>query len=137
MAGTGSNGRSKMISGINVTPLVDISLVLLIIVMVTASYITALSLRVELPQGRTGEETQALMLTLTIRADGSALLNGRATTDDALRREVIAKKHEQPNLQVVISADRDVNHGRVVHFIDLMKRLGVSRFAISIEHEAA
>ena len=137
MAGTtGQNsgdGGFQPITGINVTPLVDIALVLLIIFMVTATYIVALTLKVELPKARTGEETPASTLALTIGRRGDVLLNGRAVDDEGIRAAVREELARKKDVQVIISADREVTHGTVVRYIDLTKRLGVFKFAINIE----
>lgn len=137
--GSSSNepGGFQPITGINVTPLVDIALVLLIIFMVTATYIVALTLKVELPRARTGEETPVSTLALTLGRRGEVLLNGRAVDDEAIRAAVRQEMTEKKDVQVIISADREVTHGTVVRYIDLTKQLGVFKFAINIEDAAA
>lgn len=136
MAGTTSgNGRwFAPITGINVTPLVDICLVLLIIFMVTASYIVALTIKVELPKASTGEETHVSTLSLAIDAQGKAFLNGKPVDEAELRSEIQKQQQtEKKDVQMVISADRETKHGAVVRYIDLAKQLGVFKFAINIE----
>lgn len=128
----GGRGFSP-ITGINVTPLVDICLVLLIIFMVTASYIVALTIKVELPKARTGEETQASMLSLSIDRQGQAFLNGKPVDEAALGAAVTKERSQKKEVQMVISADREAKHGAVVRYIDLAKQLGVFKFAINIE----
>lgn len=134
MAGPSGNGNGfRPIVGINVTPLVDICLVLLIIFMVTASYIVALSIKVELPKAQTGEQVQVTTLSVTIDRDSRAYLNGRllddATLREAIRQELAAKK----DVQMIVSADKKVEHGTVIRYIDLAKQLGVFKFALNIE----
>jgi biopolymer transport protein TolR len=127
------DGGFQPITGINVTPLVDIALVLLIIFMVTATYIVALTLKVELPRARTGEETPVSTLALTIGRQGDVLLNGKAVDDGGIRSAVRQGLAAKKDVQVIISADREVRHGTVVRYIDLCKQLGVFKFAINIE----
>src|SRR5690349_2535206 len=87
--GTGSlyedDDGGAMIVDINVTPLVDITLVLLIIFMVTASYIVQPALRVELPHAATGEDTVKTTLALELEKDGTLSLNGNKTTEDEVK----------------------------------------------------
>ena len=140
MAGTTRNGplyggpaNRLMITGINVTPLVDICLVLLIIFLVTASYIVALTIKVQLPKAATGEETPVSTLALTIDKQAAVFLNGKSANEATIiswvQKEMAAKK----DVQVIISADKDVSHGTVVHYIDIIKQRGVYKFAINIE----
>ena len=121
------------IVGINVTPLVDVMLVLLIIFMVTASHIVKPSIEVTLPKAATGGDTLDTTLSLVLKTDGSLYLNGEATTREAVAarcREVGAK---DPNAQAIIAADTAATHGQVVTIIDLVRSNGVSKFAINIK----
>lgn len=133
----GDDDNGHMISGINVTPLVDITLVLLIIFMVTATYIVSPSIKVDLPRAASGSDQTKTTLLLTLGKDGSQHLNGQAADDDAVVRFIGATLPNNPDLQAVIAADRVVPHGRVVHLIDVVKRAGVKRFAINVEPQAA
>jgi len=124
---------SDMIVDINVTPLVDITLVLLIIFMVTASYIVQPALRVELPRAATGEDTVKTTLALQLEKDGALSLNGAHATEDDVRSFIAKALPVKPDLQAVIAADKAVSHGQVVHLIDVVRQAGVHRFAISVE----
>ena len=123
----------RMITDINVTPLVDIVLVLLIIFMVTTSYIVNPSIKVDLPKAATGSDQVKTTLGLTLTKDGSLYLNGDKTDDGGLQRYIAAELPRNPDLQAVIAADKVVPHGNVVHVIDLVKRAGVRKFAINVE----
>ncbi len=124
---------APIIAGINVTPLVDITLVLLIIFMVTASYIVSPSIKVDLPQAGSGGEQQRTSLALTLTAQGALFLNGAPSSDAALGQYVAGVLPRTPDLQAVIAADRAVPHGAVVHLIDVVRRAGVRRFAINVD----
>jgi biopolymer transport protein TolR len=128
---------ASMITGINVTPLVDITLVLLIIFMVTASYIVSPSIKIDLPKAASGGEQQRSSLSLTLTAQGAVFLNGAPSSDQAIARYVAGALPQNPELQAVIAADRAVPHGTVVHFIDVVRRAGVRRFAINVDPAAA
>src|SRR5262249_33644012 len=122
-----------MITDINVTPLVDVTLVLLIIFMVTASLIVQPGLRMELPRARTGEDTVKTTLALQLEKDGKLSLNGQDASEDIVRAFITRALVAKPDLQAVISADKDVAHGKVVHLIDVVRQSGVHKFAISVE----
>ncbi|HXU64916.1 MAG TPA: biopolymer transporter ExbD [Polyangia bacterium] len=129
----GDTDAAPLIAGINVTPLVDITLVLLIIFMVTASYIVSPSIKIDLPKAGTGGEQQRTALALTLTARGALFLNGTPSNDDALGRYVAGVLPANPDLQAVIGADQAVPHGTVVHLIDVVRRAGVRRFAINVD----
>jgi biopolymer transport protein ExbD len=141
MAGSASFGGDedpgRMIVDINVTPLVDITLVLLIIFMVTASYIVSPAIKVDLPKAASGSEQTKTTLALTLLKDGALYLNGEQSSDAAVAQYIGAELPRNPDLQAIIAADRAVPHGEVVHIIDLVKRAGVHRFAINVDPGAA
>jgi biopolymer transport protein ExbD len=142
MAGGGSpfggdEDGGRMIVDINVTPLVDITLVLLIIFMVTASYIVSPAIKVDLPKAASGSEQTKTTLALTLAKDGILYLNGERSNDEAVVRTIGVELPKNPELQAIIAADRAVPHGDVVHVIDLVKRAGVHRFAINVDPSAA
>ena len=133
MAG-GARDDDDLISDINVTPFVDITLVLLIIFMVTATYIVSRAIPVDLPKASSGEDiTTTLALTLT--KNGDLYLDGRKVAENDVKRAIASARRGNRDTRAVIAADREVTHGRVVHIIDLVRREGVSRFAINIESE--
>ncbi len=133
----GDTEAAPIIAGINVTPLVDITLVLLIIFMVTASYIVSPSIKIDLPKAATGGDQQRTALALTLTAQGALFLNGAPSNDEALGRFVAGVLPQNPDLQAVIAADRAVPHGSVVHLIDVVRRAGVRRFAINVDPAGA
>ena len=122
-----------MIVDINVTPLVDITLVLLIIFMVTASYIVSPAIKVDLPKAASGSEQTKTTLALTLMKDGALYLNGDRSSDAAVVQYIGSELPKNPDLQAIIAADRVVPHGDVVHVIDLVKRAGIHRFAINVD----
>jgi len=133
----GDEDPGRMIVDINVTPLVDITLVLLIIFMVTASYIVSPAIKVDLPKAASGSEQTKTTLGLTIQKDGTLYLNGERSSDAAVVQYIGGELPKNPELQAIIAADRTVQHGDVVHVIDLVKRAGVHKFAINVDPGAA
>ncbi len=126
-------GDEEIISGINVTPLVDIVLVLLIIFMVTTTYIVNPSIKVDLPKAATGDETTPSTVSVVVTREGALYVNGRKSDEQSLDSEVRRRVKLKPDLQVVIAADAMALHGQVVHVVDLVKAAGVTRFAINTQ----
>ncbi len=123
------------ITGINVTPLVDVTLVLLIIFMVTASYIVKQTIEVELPRAAHGGETVKKTFALVVTRDGKPFLNGAPTDDAGLVAAVHEAQARGEEIQAVVGADKNATHGAVTHLLDVLKGAGVVRFAIQIEAE--
>ena len=130
---TSASNRRGGITGINVTPMVDIVLVLLIIMMVSATYIVSQSLKVELPKTASSDETVSKTYVVTITKDGQYLFNDKATSKLELPALLRGAKAENANLNLVITADEAARHGAVVGVIDLAKALGITKFAINVE----
>ena len=131
-----AGGKRGIIAEINVTPLVDIMLVLLIIFMLTANLIARQAIEVELPKASQSTSLNPTTLAVTITRDGALYLNGKATTPEGLRAAVRDAVAKDPKTQAVISGDKSVSHGRVVWVLDVVKSLGVSSFAIQIDPAA-
>ena len=131
-------GGQGAITDINVTPLVDITLVLLIIFMVTAPMIVNNpSIKVELPKAATGDETLKSTLALTLSRDpsGTVLLyaNGEKSDEKAVSAMIPDMLSKNKDLQAIIAADRGISYGDVVHIVDLVKSLGVHKFALNTD----
>ncbi|WP_437719748.1 ExbD/TolR family protein [Sorangium sp. So ce861] len=132
MAATSRNDDDDMISGINVTPLVDITLVLLIIFMVTAKIIVSQSLPLDLPKAAQGQEVQ-LVFGLELHANGDTFADGkRLAGEDAILPIAREAQAKNPELRAVIRADTTVPHGRVIRALDLLKQAGVSKIAFGV-----
>jgi biopolymer transport protein ExbD len=125
-------GRGRIISEINVTPLVDIMLVLLIIFMVTTTYIVRDSIEVKLPEAATGEPKRVSLLAVTVDTKGTLSLNGKIASEGEVRLFIRGERRRGTSLEGVIAADKLVPHGRVVRVIDLLRSEGVIKFAINV-----
>ena len=139
MAGTTkSHGEDEVINDINVTPLVDIMLCLLVIFMVTTSYVVADSIKLDLPEASTGTGTEpsTVMIAYTVDEAGTRelYLNGEKATEDGLRTHIRGLKAEgKTDVQAVIAADKRASHGEVIRIIDIVKQEGILKFALNIE----
>jgi biopolymer transport protein ExbD len=131
-----SGGKSREgIVGINVTPMVDVVLVLLVIMMVSATYIVAQSLKVELPKSASSDEAVTSVAQVSISKEGKYFFKQQPVTEDELLARLREAKAGGAELNLVISADTAAQHGQVVHVIDLAKREGISKFAINVDRE--
>ena len=135
MAGAAVDNEDEAITGINVTPLVDITLVLLIIFMVTASYIVKETIEVELPRAAHGGETVQKTFAVLVTREGRSFLNGVPVDDEALVSEVQKARAAGEDVQAIVGADKNATHGTVTHLLDLLKGAGVTKFAIQIEKQ--
>jgi biopolymer transport protein ExbD len=132
MAGGAGGDSDDAITGINVTPLVDITLVLLIIFMVTAKIIVSQSVPLDLPKAATGTDVQTVF-SIVMASNGTAQVDSRPIPNDdailTIARDAHAKNAE---LRAVIKADAAVPHGRVIHVLDLLKQAGVTKIAFGV-----
>lgn len=133
MAASQQNNDDEMITGINITPLVDIVLVLLIIFMVTATFIVTPSIKVDLPKAATGDATPTSNLALVLDKSGAIYLNGQPASEDEIKAFIRSELAAEKQVQAIISADKAASHGSVIHLIDLVKTEGVTKFAINVE----
>ena len=132
MAGQAATDEDDIVVGINVTPLVDITLVLLIVFIVTAKIIVGQTLPLDLPKAATGGEQQ-VVLAVELARNGDVAVNGKKVSSDAevqsIAKDVFAK---HPDVRAVINADAHVEHGRVVSVMDHTKQAGITRIAFGV-----
>ncbi len=137
MAGGASDNDGDEITGINVTPLVDIVLVLLIIFMVTANFIVKETVEVDLPRAvNTEEKTVQTPVMLTMDKDAKIFFDGVETSGDALMQKMKDAVAKDKEVRAIISADQSLNYGKVMNLIDMVKGAGIAKFALNIQKEA-
>jgi biopolymer transport protein ExbD len=123
----------EVISGINVTPLVDVVLVLLVVFMITAPVIYQSAIKVKLPQARTGEEVQKSPLSFTITPAGDLILGQEKIEWDSLGQRLAAFGPKAAEETAVISADQTTPYGTVIKLMDILRQAGVTHFAQNVE----
>jgi biopolymer transport protein ExbD len=134
MAAVTSSSRARGgIVGINVTPMVDVVLVLLVIMMVSATYIVSQSMKVDLPKTASSDDTVASLASVTITKDGLTLYNGEKVSEAELKKKLGSAYEANNDLNLIVSADQSATHGSVVHVMDLAKVIGITKFAINVE----
>jgi len=136
MAG-GQFDDDEEITGINVTPLVDIVLVLLIIFMVTANFIVRETVEVDLPRAaNTQDKTVQGPVMVTMDKDAKVFLDGIELPEAEMLVKMRAAVAKDKDVRAIISADQTLNYGKVMGLIDLVKEAGIAKFALNIQKEA-
>ncbi|MBL8953981.1 MAG: biopolymer transporter ExbD [Myxococcaceae bacterium] len=133
MAGSSQTSSDELITDINVVPLVDIILVVLIIFMLSATALTRKAIGVELPKAATGEAAENVTLALALDRDGALFLDGAPIARDALGPALDAAVKKNHEAQAIIAADARRSHGEVVQLIDFIRAHGVHKFALNVD----
>lgn len=136
MAGI-QNDHDDGINEINVTPFVDVMLVLLVIFMVTANYIAHQSINIQLPKAATGADSATTSIAFALDKQSQLYIDGKESTLADIKAYVEDKKKAGTPLNALISADQATSHGDVIKLIDAVRKNGILDFAINVEVEAA
>jgi biopolymer transport protein ExbD len=120
---------------INIVPLVDVVLVLLIIFMATTAFVKESGLNMKLPAAKTSEvvpqENRDINVALT--RDGGIFLDGKATTEPALEVLMRQRAAQNPETRVVIKGDENIEYKRVVRVMDMAKQTGLPKVALGTQ----
>ncbi len=134
MATSASQHDDDGIHGINVTPLVDIMLVLLVVFMVCAKLIASQGVPMDLPKAASAHETQTV-LTIAIDREGHVSADGKPVTDQELRVVARDALHRNKELRTVVQASAMATHGTVLHIVDELRTVGVIKIAFAAERK--
>jgi biopolymer transport protein ExbD len=127
-----SNDDDDVIVGINVTPLVDVTLVLLIIFMVTAKILVSQGMPMDLPKASTGEAMQTVF-SVELAADGRTRVDSEFVKNDDAISDLAAQAFKRnKEVRAVIRADSKVEHGRVIYVLDLLKKARIAKVAFAV-----
>ena len=130
------DGGDEILSEINVIPLVDISLVLMLIFMVTANYIMTSSFTVDIAQAAHAKVVQQTdVVTIGISREGPVYLNNELVTTEELKNKVRSIYKNNPDISVILSADKNVNFKNVVFILDYLSELGITKLNIAATTE--
>ena len=134
MAGGASTGDEDSISAINITPFVDVLLVLLVIFMVTANFIVNKGMKVELPEVTTSEQLpKETAFNITVAKTGVIMLNNSAVSIEELKSKGKAAKDGGDKVQVTLSADKGAIYDNVVQVMDALRSVGIVDFGLQLE----
>ncbi len=141
MAGGGQDADSdEGMNEINIVPLVDIMLVLLVIFMVTTEFVERdveaprplPAVPIDLPSAKTAEaQPKVALLSIAMARTGALYLNGDATTLDGIKSKIAALRSAGDKVQAFVAADQRVMHGDVLGVVDALRLLGVTDVAIN------
>ena len=123
-------GRHAPFSEINITPFTDIVLVLLIIFMIAAPGLIQSGLDIDLPGAASGTTGQPSELVLTVDRSGGLAMDGQKVDRKDLLSRLEKKVSEGAGLSVVVNADRESSHGRVIEVLDLARQAGVKKIYV-------
>jgi len=120
-----------MMTRVNVTPIIDVALVLVIILLITAPILSVADLDVSVPEAHTRETESDVRLLITLGKTGEVALDEEILSVASLRRELTRRLQEDPKLFVVVRADQDMPYERVADLLQLSRDVGAKRIAVA------
>ncbi len=130
-----SSSDNELVTGINVTPMVDITLVLLIIFMVTATFVSEQALQVNLPKVVKEEKAPHPALVVTLGEHGELKYNHEDVDLAHLTQEMAEESGNNPEVKVIVKADKDVSYGKLAEVLDAVKMGGVQKVALAMDRK--
>ncbi len=128
----GSN-EDEVIDGINITPMVDVILVLLVIFMVTANFLKKESININLTKVQAADPNVSQSVQVALTRDGKILLEGQETTEEKLVANLERDLKFRPNMRLTLSADEKLAYGTIMRLMGVIRKAGVSRVALSVK----
>jgi biopolymer transport protein ExbD len=129
------NDDEMIVSGINVTPLVDITLVLLIIFMVTATFVSERAMEVNLPKSATRENSPTPALTVTLGTDGTLKIMKKTVSLEELTALLMNEVKTFPDEKVLLKAGKDLPYYKVAEVLEAIKLAGIKKVALAMERK--
>lgn len=120
------------LSEINMTPLVDVMLVLLVIFLVTAPMLNS-AIKLDLPAEAASQISEEKTMTISVGRDGKYFLNDEEMSTSALDAQLKILAKENPKQQIHLRADVNVNYGKVSHVLAELQRVGLSNIGFITE----
>lgn len=125
--------KPSLVTGINITPLTDIALSLLLIFMVTTPMMMQSSIKIDLPDAQSGESNTKQGIFIVINKDGDVYLDDRMINIEDLAVGIEAKLMDDPDTPIIINGDKDVEYDRVMQVLDIARKSGAKKFSLGIE----
>ncbi|MFN7686020.1 MAG: ExbD/TolR family protein [Oligoflexia bacterium] len=138
-AGNFGGQDESFFADINITPLVDVVLVLLVIFMITAPVIYQSAIKVQLPQAKSGEAQEKSPFQFSITKDGELALGNEKISDWSTlpaRIKALSAGKDLSSEVAMISADQASSHGQVVKLMDILRQNGLTRFGLTVEQRS-
>jgi biopolymer transport protein TolR len=130
---TRTRARAGLIAGINITPLTDVVLVLLVIFMIATPLLIRSEIKVNLPRTAAADAAAQKSIILTVDAAGSVFVDGGRVALGQLASALTAALRTRPNSSVIIMGDRDVRYDLVVRVLEIARTAGVNRLSLAVE----
>lgn len=128
-----SGGESEEIKSINITPMVDIMLVLLVIFMVTANFLKKESININLPKADSADPNVSESVQVAMTKQGELLLDGEKINPEALSKSLLRKSKIRPNMRVTLSGDETLPYGKIASIMGVIRKAGITRIALSVK----
>jgi len=126
------NAKKRSDLLIDLTPMIDVVFLMLIFFMVSTSFTAANSLKLDLPQSQAQAAiTQAKQVNISIKPNGQLYVQDKLVVDGDLRRRILGITKGDPNIRVVLRADAEARHKRVVYVLDTIRELGMGKVGIA------
>lgn len=132
MAGS-TGSQDEEIGSINITPMVDVILVLLVIFMVTANFLKKESLNINLPKVAAADPNVAESVQVAITKTGTILLEGKETDVTGLVKNLERESKIRPNMRLTLSADENLPYGKITELMGIIRKAGVTKIALSVK----
>ncbi|ASV13463.1 ExbD/TolR family protein [Leptospira santarosai] len=133
MAGSASSGDGEEIGNINITPMVDVILVLLVIFMVTANFLKKESININLPKVAAADPNVAQSVQVALTKDGKILIEGSEASIEKLQAQLERDSKIKPNMRLTLSADSSLSYGKIAETMGVIRKAGVTRIALSVK----
>jgi biopolymer transport protein ExbD len=129
----GGSDDNDEIGYINITPMVDVLLVLLVIFMVTANFLKQESVNINLPRVNAADPNVMKSIQVAITKNGKILMEDTELSEDALVNKLSGESKYRPNMRVTLSADERLSYGTIARVMGLIRQSGVTRIALSVK----
>jgi biopolymer transport protein TolR len=133
MAIGSQNDDDGIISSINITPMVDIILVLLVIFMVTANFLKKESININLPKVEQADPNIKESTQVAVTKDGRFFLEGKSVSEKELVATISGQAKYRPNMRITLSADENLSYGSVSRLMGTLRKSGITRIALSVK----
>jgi biopolymer transport protein ExbD len=125
-------GDDDVVAEINVTPFIDVVLVLLVALMITSTAIVHAAIKVELPKAASAKDTVSASINVTVTADGTCLVDGAPSSETELAGAFERERATHSEVVAVVAADKRVPYEGVARVIDIAKLHGATGIALNL-----
>lgn len=133
MAMSSGGNEDEIIDSINITPMVDVILVLLVIFMVTANFLKKESININLPKVDAADPNVAKSTQVALGRDGKIYLEGTVVNEEKLSSVLTRDAKLKPNMRLTLSADEKIPYGTIMKLMGVIRKTGVTRVALSVK----